>query len=205
MLTKKRIKIGIIAAVALVLLTATGILLYMSFASYGYAREVSAAEKETRDAYVAQALGWCGVTEQSDEHLEILSIYNSHTPLARGYAVQPEDNWCATFVSTVAIQCGYTGFIPTECGCQRQIELFEELGCWVEDDGYIPLPGDIIYYSSHDTVGNNTGWSDHVGIVVGTNRHFIKVVEGNMGDRVGTRVIPINHGSIRGFAVPDFE
>ena len=116
-----------------------------------------------------------------------------------------EDNWCAAFVSVAAIQSGLTDIIPTECGCQRQIGLWQELGQWEEDDSYEPLPGDIIYYSSGAPLfGDNTKWSDHVGIVVGTWHGWIKVIEGNYGDMVAYRYIPINAVNIRGYATPDY-
>lgn len=56
---------------------------------------------------------------------EIIDVYNAHRPLARGYKVKYTDAWCATFVSAVAIKCGLTSIIPTECGCGQMIELFK--------------------------------------------------------------------------------
>ena len=110
-----------------------------------------------------------------------------------------------TFVSTVAIQCDLTNIIPTECGCQRQIALFEAIGCWQEDDNYLPLPGDIIYYCSADSgFGDCTGHSDHVGIVVGTWGCYIKVIEGNVNGAVDYRYILRNARTIRGFATPAY-
>ena len=174
---------------------------------YGFAREVTAQEQTLRLQMVKTAEEWLGSDEGSDRHLEILSIYNDFEPLAQGYIVQESDNWCATFVSTVAIQCGLTDIIPTECGCQRQIGLFQELTRWEEDDAYIPLPGDIIYYCNSDKnpLSDCTGWSDHVGIVVGTCNGYIKVIEGNCYNTVAYRYIKIDSTGIRGFATPDYE
>lgn len=173
---------------------------------YGFHSEVAEAERNARQRLIHAAESWLDSKEGSENHLSILDIYNSHTPLAQGYLVQPEDNWCATFVSTCAIQCDYTDIIPTECGCQRQIGLFEGIHCWMEDDAYLPLPGDIIYYSSYGSgFGDCTAWSDHVGIVVGTWGNYIKVIEGNCNDTVAYRYIPVNHASIRGYAIPDYS
>lgn len=205
MLTKRKtLLIGIIAAAALVL--AVGIIGLVNWLTpYGYAREVSPREAAGRNLYVQTATNWLGRRESDGSHQEIIDLYNRHTPLAQGYEVQYDDNWCATFVSTVAIQCGYTGFIPTECGCERQIGLFMELGCWVEADDYIPLPGDLIYYCRSDKgLGDCTGWSDHVGIVVGTKGPYIKVIEGNSADQVQYRTIRVNAKTIRGYAVPNY-
>ncbi len=173
---------------------------------WGYAREVTPQERKLRDAYVAEAKTWLGTQEGSQQHKDIIDLYNSHTPLAQGYEVQYDDNWCSTFVSAMAISCEYTDFIPTECGCQRHIALLEEMGCWVEDDGYVPLPGDLIFYSSKDKgLGDCTQWADHIGIVVGTYGNFIRVIEGNYGDAVGYRIIKVDGKGIRGFGTPDYE
>ena len=200
----KLLLIAIVAAGVLVL-AIVAVVLLNHFATYGYAREVSPRERASRDLMVQTAETWLGRKESDGSHQEIIDLYNSHSPLAQGYEVQYSDNWCAAFVSAVAIECNFTHIIPTECGCERQIGLFTELGCWVEDDGYIPLPGDIIYYCGNDKgLGDCTGWSDHVGIVVGTNSFYIKVIEGNSADRVQYVTIPINGQTIRGYAVPNY-
>ena len=203
------IKLIIILSIALILLGIIAITVTFSVrnANYSFTRSVSEAEQELRLQVVSTAESWLGAEEGSAAHAEILSIYNAHEPLAQGYEVQPEDNWCATFVSVVAIQCGLTDIIPTECGCQRQIALWQELDCWQEDDAYVPLPGDIIYYcgSDHGIGGDCTGWSDHVGIVVGTWNGRLKVIEGNNQNTVRYRYLAIDATGIRGYATPDYE
>lgn len=198
---KNRGKIVLLAVIlaALGLLTAVLILLQQE---YGYARSVDEAEQAVRDGLVMQAESWLGCAEADGTHRPIIDIYNAHTPLARGYTVTYTDNWCATFVSACAISCGITDIIPTECGCERQLELFRQLDRWVEDDGYVPLPGDIIYYCRSDSgFGDCTGWSDHVGIVVGTRGPYIKVIEGNRGDSVSYNILTINSSGIRGYGI----
>ena len=171
---------------------------------FGFAREVSDEEKQKRMQIVQAAQQWLGAAETDGSHKPIIDIYNAHEPLAVGYAMQYDDAWCATFGSAVAITCGMTDIIPTECGCQRQIALFEKMNCWVEDDNYTPLPGDYIFYSSKDSIGDNVGWSDHVGIVVGTWGNYIKVIEGNYANRVAYRIIAIGDSYIRGYGVPNY-
>lgn len=175
--------------------------------NYGFAREVPEAEQQLRLKLVEAAQNWLGNNEQDRSHEPIIDLYNQYEPLAQGYTVQYDDQWCATFVSAAAIQADLTQIIPTECGCQRQIELFQDLGTWVENDDYIPLPGDIIYYcrSNKDLVSDCTDWSDHVGIVVGTNGNRIKVIEGNYGDKVDYRYLKADALIIRGYAVPDYS
>ena len=199
-------QIGIFLLVLVVLLAGCEHTPSVQELEYGFDREVSEEENEIRTTFVTTAEGWLGTSEGTDQHKQILSIYNAHEPLAQGYIVSESDKWCATFVSTIAIQCGLTDIIPTECGCQRQIGLFQELGRWEERDDYIPLPGDIIYYSSKDEKPQEdcTGWSDHVGIVVGTCNGYIKVIEGNFLGRVAYHYIPVNDANIRGFALPEF-
>ena len=206
---EKQLRIVVTIVLGVVFLA---LLLWFSFqiallnANWGYARTVSYEEEALRQQVVTTAESWLGSNETDGSHEAIIDLYNSHTPLARGYAVTYRDSWCATFCSTVAIQLELTQIIPTECGCERQIELFSDLGRWVEDDGYVPLPGDLIYYSSSDQgVGDCTKWSDHVGIVVGTWGSFIKVIEGNYEDQVQYRIIPVNEVKIRGFGIPDYE
>ena len=162
---------------------------------------------QTRKTVVSQAKSWLGTEEDSDQHLQILEIYNTHEPLARGYTVTPADNWCATFGSCVAIELDLTDIIPTECGCERQIELWHNLGNWEENDNYAPLPGDYIYYNWNKDWGfdENTGWADHVGIVVGTAGPMIKVIEGNKDDCVTYRVICRGDYRIRGYGLPNYE
>jgi hypothetical protein len=121
--------------------------------------------------------------------------------------VTDTDNWCATFASAIAIDCNLTDIIPTECGCQRQITLWQELGRWEENDNYMPNPGDYIYYAWDErfSFGDCTGWADHVGIVVGTAEPFIKVIEGNYDDQVKYRTIMIGNYQIRGYGLPDYS
>jgi len=76
------------------------------------------------DDLIAVAKAWLGYSEANGKHREIIDLYNSHTPRARGYAVQYNDAWCATFVSACAIKAGMTDIIPPECGCEEQIKLF---------------------------------------------------------------------------------
>lgn len=197
---------AIVATVAIVLLCVGGRWLYIQNGEYTYDHTVAGSQAILRDRFVETAEKWLGTNESDGTHQQIIDLYNSHEPLAQGYAVQYDDEWCATFVSAVAIESGLTNIIPTECGCQRQIELFKEQGAWVEDDNYIPLPGDIIYYSwgDDDSSGDCTGWSDHVGIVIGTHSGHIKVIEGNKGGEVAYRILKIDAKGIRGFAVPDY-
>ena len=202
--TKKRILWISIAAATVVLIVVAAVCICQSI-HWGFSREISASEQESRLHFVSTAEKWLGLNDLDGSHKPIIDLYNAQKPLPQGYQVQYDDKWCATFVSAAAIASGIEDIVPMECGCERQIELFMGLAAWEEQDDYVPLPGDIIYYCTSDrSLGECTGWSDHVGIVVGTWGSFIKVIEGNCGNRVAYRYIPINAPTIRGYGLPDF-
>lgn len=155
---------------------------------------------------VKQAQAWLGLNEKDGSHRAVIDTYNSNTPLARGYKVKYTDAWCATFVSAVAIKLGYTDIIPTECGCEPMINLFKGMGCWVENENRTPDVGDIIFYDWQDGgVGDNTGRSDHVGIVEKVSNGKIVVIEGNYKNAVSRRVLSVNGRYIRGYGVPKYD
>lgn len=167
--------------------------------------DFSVCEESASGQLIRTAESFLGTGEGSREHHAIIDTYNAHEPLAQGYAVQYDDDWCATFVSFAAIEAGMTDIIPTECSCERQITLWQEMDRWEESDSHLPKPGDIIYYDwDVRTLGNSTGWSDHVGLVVGTHGPFIKVIEGNKDDSVAYRFILRWDPRIRGYGLPDF-
>lgn len=163
-------------------------------------------EAELRDLFVRTAATYIGVREGSAEHHALVDRYNSHMPLARGYALQYTDPWCAGFVSAVAIECGLTQILPTEVGCGKMIALFQDMGSWVEEDSYLPGPGDVIFYDWDDSgTGNCTGSADHVGIVETVAGNTLTVIEGNYSDMVKRRSLQVNGRYIRGYGVPDFK
>jgi hypothetical protein len=155
---------------------------------------------------LAVAQSWLGKKESDGSHKAIIDIYNSHKPLARGYKVKYTDEWCATTISALAIKCNAVDIIPKECSCQKMIELFKKIGCWVENDAHVPNAGDIIFYDWQDNgVGDNKGWSDHVGIVEKVEGNIITVIEGNIKDAVGRRELKVDGKYIRGYGVPKYE
>ena len=154
---------------------------------------------------VSIAQSYIGCNGRDGSHKKIIDLYNSHKPLARGYPVKYTDAWCSTFASAVAIQAGLTSIIPTECGCQKHIELFKKLGSWQENDAYVPSPGDYIFYDWQDNgVGDNTGAADHVGIVEKVSGQTITVIEGNYSNSVKRRTLAVNGRYIRGYGVPKY-
>jgi hypothetical protein len=166
-----------------------------------------------RSKVVKQAQSWLGCKESDGSHAKIIDVYNAYKPLARGYKVSYTDSWCATFVSAVAIKLGYTEIIPTECSCNKMIDLFKKIGSWIEDDSYVPRPGDIVFYDWNDKgTGDNIGTVEHVGIVEKVEGIQITIIEGNHDgddadaiDGVERRYIQVNGKFIRGYGVPKYD
>ena len=155
---------------------------------------------------IALARSWVGKKEADGSFKVIIDTYNTQNPRPRGYKVQYTDEWCATFISALAVQLKCTNIMPTECSCQKMIELYKNIGCWVEDENRTPSVGDIIFYDWQDNgSGDNQGWSDHVGIVEKVDGKSITVIEGNLNCAVGKRVIGVNGRYIRGYAVPKYD
>lgn len=155
---------------------------------------------------VTQAKAWLGKKESDGSFKVIIDTYNSQKPLPVGYKVKYTDEWCATFVSAVAVKLGYTDIIPTECSCERMIDLFKKMGCWIENENRTPSAGEIIFYDWQDNgIGDNKGYSDHVGIVEKVSGGQIHVIEGNKGQAVARRYLKINGKYIRGYGVPKYD
>lgn len=160
-----------------------------------------------RSIAVMSAEKWLGLNEDDNSYLEILNVYNSYSPLPRGYAIKPGDAWCAAFASAVFISCGYDAIFPIECSCSQMINKAKDMGIWVEDDSYVPYLGDAVLYDWQDNgVGDNTGNPDHVGIIDYVNKQagYMVVIEGNYDDCVKKRTINLDGKYIRGFVVPKF-
>lgn len=162
-------------------------------------------ETELRNKVVTVAQSWLGVKEGSTQHHVIVDTYNSRSPRARGYKVKYTDAWCAAFVSAVGIKAGMADIMPTECGCGELLKLYQARGRWVENDAYVPQPGDIILYDWQDSgAGDNRGNPDHVGIVEKVVGRNVTAIEGNYDDMVKRRVFAVDSRSIRGYCCPDY-
>lgn len=166
-------------------------------------------EHELRFKVVDTARLYMGAKQGGADHKLIVDTYNSHKPLARGYKLKYTDAWCAGFVSAIAIMTDLTDIIPTEVGAHEQLQRFQALGEWQEDDKYFPQVGDIVYYDWDDSgYGDNKGRADHVGIVEALGTYSFTVIEGNMSvngvSQVGRREVDYDGRFIRGFGVPNY-
>lgn len=147
---------------------------------------------------------WLGYSEANGKYKQIIDLYNSHKPLARGYAVKYTDEWCDTTVSAAAIKAGAVDLIGTECGVEEHVNIFKKKGIWIEDGTITPKPGDIIVYNWGGSTQPNDGYSDHIGYVETVSGKNITAIEGNKGEAVARRTIAVGHGNIRGYARPKY-
>ncbi len=159
-----------------------------------------------RNKIIAQAKAWLGKNERDGSFQVIIDTYNQIYPLPVGYKVKYSDEWCAAFISAVAQACGLTDVVLPECGTERMIKLYKAVGGWVEQDDYVPRPGDLLMYDWQDTgVGDCTGTADHVAFVEKVENGIIHLIEGNRSQSVMRTTLPINGKTIRGFCVPKYQ
>ena len=172
--------------------------------NYYYGKQSEEKAGITAQDVLNTVRSWLGYSEANGKYMKILNIYNSHKPLARGYAIKPNDEWCDCTVSAAAIKTGAVDLIGTEVGCEEHIKIFKSKGIWIEDGTIVPEPGDIIVYNWDDKTQPNDGYSDHIGFVETVTSGKIVALEGNRGEAVARREIPIGWGMIRGFARPKY-
>lgn len=162
--------------------------------------------KYARQKVVDLANSWIGKNERDGSYKEIIDIYNNFSgPLPRGVHMRYDWPWCACTWSALAIYLSYTEIMPIEISCGELIKRAKEMGIWVEDDNYKPLPGDGVLYDWGDNgVGDNHGWPDHIGIIDSVSDKQLTVIEGNKSDSVDIRIIDIDGKFIRGFITPKY-
>ncbi len=154
--------------------------------------------KVTATQILNQAKKWLGYSEANGKFKEIIDVYNSHKPLARGYKLKYSDEWCDGFVSALFIKLKATELSGTEVGVDKHIEIFKQKGIWLGKTSS-PKVGDIIVF---DWDGN--GSADHIGIVEKVVNGYITTIEGNYNEVVARRKIPVGWDMIKGFARPKY-
>ena len=173
-----------------------------------YLKHLSAKDADGQLGRVLKAASsLIGVDTGSPEHLKLVRDYNSVHPLPVGYPVKNTDDWCDVFVTTVFQREGLSHLIGRECGVERHIQIFKNLGIWNENGASTPKSGDIITFNWDQNYQQNDGFADHIGIVEYVENGLIHTIEGNSGD-VGTvkrNVYRIGNGNIRGFATPRYR
>lgn len=162
-----------------------------------------------RSKVVKLAQSWVGLSEADGSYKKIIDTYNGYKgKFPRGIKMQYGWSWCACTWSALAIALGYTDVMPIEISCGELINAAKRMGCWVEDDGYVPKPGDAILYDWDDRGSEDCrGWSDHVGVIEKVNKGtgYMVAIEGNYSDSVKRRTVSINGRYIRGFITPKYD
>lgn len=163
-------------------------------------------ESKLRQFVVDIMAAWVGGKRGDAKHANILVTYNAYKPLPRSYAVQVSDAYCATTVSAAWIKAGVDSVAVIECSCSKMIELAKAKGIWVEDDAFVPRPGDAVIYDwQDDGKGDNKGVPDHVGIVERVEGNNMYIIEGNRPlGHVARHQLAVNGRYIRGFICPNY-
>lgn len=161
-----------------------------------------------REKVVAIMRSWLNAKKGGSVHKHIIDMYNTIKPIPSGYKMTYQANWCAATISAAYKEAGYDSIFPSECSCSRMIKKAKNMGIWIENDAYKPMPGDGVIYDWDDNgKGDCTGAPEHIGMVVSVDGASFKVIEGNKGkpSAVGIRTMNINGRYIRGFVVPKFS
>lgn len=158
-----------------------------------------------RKTIVDIMVSWLGKNEADGSFKSIVDLYNTIRPLPRGYKAPYSTPWCAITVSAAFHKAGYGDIFPFECSCGKIIEHSIPKGIWVENDAFVPQPGDCILYDWDDNgKGDNKGWPDHIGVVEKVEGQTLTIIEGNCSNKVMRRKIAVNAKNIRGYVVPKF-
>lgn len=151
------------------------------------------------DSIIETAKSYLGTTEGSNNHREIIDLYNK-ARYSDAYQMTMQDPWCCAFVVAVFEQCGMRDIIPCYAACDQMISVFTKWGRYFSRSVRCVRPGDIIFYDWNGDLS-----SDHVGIVVQNRFGDLSVIEGNKSDSVAYRNISINSPQILGFGVPNYD
>lgn len=125
----------------------------------------------------------------------------------RFYGYDYKTDWCAAFVTWVFGQFGLNRTaVPHTMNCTPGRKWFRDRGRYQSPVGYIPEPGDLIYYDWD----NDPAWVEHVGIVRYSDGTHVYTVEGNVNfingvSRVAYKQRTLGYGPIDGYGRPLVE
>jgi len=106
--------------------------------------------------------------------------------------------WCAWFVNKCFVESGLKpmyGSSANDNRCTIRMEYAKSLGRWVDAPYYDLAPGDVIFFR-----GESAATSGHVEIVIGRDAEYVYTI-GRRGDKVGIRVIALDHPYIKGYEI----
>ena len=151
------------------------------------------------DSIIETAKSYIGTAEGSEQHKEIISLYNK-ARYSDAYNMTMNDPWCCAFVVALFEANGASDIIPCYAACDQMISVFTKWGRYYSRSVRSVRKGDIIFYD-----WNHDGSSDHVGIVAQNQFGELCVIEGNKSDSVSYRHINSLDSSILGFGVPNYD
>ena len=106
--------------------------------------------------------------------------------------------WCATFVSLCLNNAGVPKSICIRSIAVRIFEgTYRDKGQFYLKGEYQPQPGDLIVFSS--------AGAGHIGIVVRSDETTVYTIEGNTSNMVAQRQYPLDHETITGYVVPNYD
>ncbi|MGX7373048.1 CHAP domain-containing protein [Aerococcus sanguinicola] len=140
---------------------------------------------------------YLGVRQWSPTHKDLIDRYNSILPRPVGYTMTYADDWCDAFVTAVADEVGASHLIGRECGVQRHIHRFNQLGIWLGRT--YPKSADIISFD-----WDGAGFADHIGFVESVSAGQITTIEGNSANMVRRNRYRWNDWRIKGYARPHY-
>ena len=156
-------------------------------------------ELELRNKYVEGIKAYLGAIEGDDQHRELVDWYNRLEQLPRGYQMTYTADWCVATAVAVGVKLGLTDIILPECSCTRAIALYQAKGRFEKNRNFIPQMGDFLIYDWQSDTD-----PDHWGTVAEVRGNTLRIIEGNMADRVGYREVEIGDSRIYGYCLPDY-
>ena len=128
---------------------------------------------------------------------------NNNTKYGAWYGAN-NNAWCVMFISWCAEKAGIpTSVIPKMASTTAMCNWFGENNrLHLRTSMYIPLPGDIVFFTGNGTKGGLR----HTGMVEAVNGTTLITIEGNYSDKVTRREYTnfFNNSSIYAFASPNF-
>lgn len=135
----------------------------------------------------------------ADGKRDILDYYNAFcvdlVPRNRRYYIKYSDDWCAAFVSVMAHKAKVGDGFPYEVSTYYQVAMLKLNNArrfFTDPDE--AMEGDLVFFD-----WNHSGTPNHVGLVVATDGGMLETIEGNKGDKVAFRRVPLDSLSILGY------
>ena len=107
--------------------------------------------------------------------------------------------WCAAYAMNMLEQHGVLNLdgLKNRNYCPTIEKWARDKGIYGTPDKYVPKPGDAILF---DWEGKG-GSTDHIGIVEKVENGMVHTIEGNKGNKVNRRVIPLDDKRIDGYVI----